>query len=96
VRELENILEHALIICRGRVIEPQHLPLALQSPPQPPPSTPAAGPPPRNLPETAADEPQRLREALARHGGHRGQAARSLGMDRTTLWRKLKRYGIDA
>jgi len=32
---------------------------------------------------------------LAAFGGNKRQAARSLGLDRKTLWRKLKRYGVD-
>jgi transcriptional regulator with PAS, ATPase and Fis domain len=39
-------------------------------------------------------ERETLRAALAAHGGNRSQAARSLGMDRTTLWRKLHRLRL--
>jgi transcriptional regulator of acetoin/glycerol metabolism len=31
---------------------------------------------------------------LKKTGGHRGNAARELGMERTTLWRKMKKHGI--
>nr|WP_018935416.1 sigma 54-interacting transcriptional regulator [Thioalkalivibrio sp. ALJ24] len=40
------------------------------------------------------DEARRLRQALAAHNGNRTRAARSLGIDRTTLWRKLHRYNL--
>jgi PAS domain S-box-containing protein len=96
VRELENILEHALIICPDRIIAARHLPLALQSgqaPPCPPDASNPDAPPPRPAPP---DDRRRIVEALTRHGGNRRQAARSLGIDRTTLWRKIKRYGIEA
>ena len=33
-------------------------------------------------------------EALREHDGHRGKTAKSLGIDKSTLWRKMKRYGI--
>ncbi|MCA1988978.1 MAG: hypothetical protein LDL07_07515 [Desulfarculus sp.] len=36
-----------------------------------------------------------MRQILGQVGGNRGQAARVLGMTRTTLWRKLKKYGLD-
>jgi transcriptional regulator with PAS, ATPase and Fis domain len=36
-----------------------------------------------------------IREALARHGGHRTRAAEDLGVSRNTLWRKMRRYGIE-
>jgi transcriptional regulator of acetoin/glycerol metabolism len=39
-------------------------------------------------------EAQRIENQLQRFGGHRAKTARALGMDRTTLWRKMKRYGI--
>lgn len=62
--------------------------------------TDTAGPPPRAeaapAPFTAAEKHEReaLRQALAAHNGNRSQAARSLGMDRTTLWRKLHRLRL--
>ena len=90
VRELENILEHALIICREAVIHPDHLPdYVRQTKPVneelPAPIVPAASPSP---------EQQRILAALEKTGGHRSKAARELGMERTTLWRKMKKYGI--
>jgi len=90
VRELENILEHALIICREAVIHPDHLPDYVRqgkSARQKPPAqiVPATSPTP---------EHQLILDALEKTGGHRLKAARELGMERTTLWRKMKKYGI--
>ena len=92
VRELENILEHALIVCQEDAIRPSHLPEYVQQ---------------RNLRrqtlpdengEYAAVADSREREkilaTLRRHNWHRSNAARSLGMDRTTLWRKMKKYNL--
>jgi len=89
VREMENILEHALILSRCNPIEPAHLPDYLQAypvrdPRQAPPST-----PPRD-PEYLA-----LVEALDTHGWHRGNTAAALKMDRTTLWRKMKKWDLN-
>jgi two-component system NtrC family response regulator len=36
-----------------------------------------------------------IRAALAASGGNRAEAARRLGVDRSTLWRRMKRYGIE-
>ena len=47
------------------------------------------------LAESLSPEGRRLVNALERNGGHMGRAAASLGISRTTLWRRLKRLGID-
>lgn len=82
VRELENILEQAFVLCRGGRIELHHLPPELR---------PAA-------PAEAAGTPMSLRSmekhlieaALQRHEGNRARAARELGIDPSTLYRKLR------
>ena len=93
IRELENILEHALIICQGKVVERRHLPVFLLkngagASPQAPPRQPTS--------PAGTDHPERERilQLLKTHGGNRGQTARALKINRTTLWRKMKRYGI--
>ncbi|MGD9042467.1 MAG: sigma 54-interacting transcriptional regulator, partial [Desulfobacterales bacterium] len=92
VRELENILEHALIICQKESIQPRHLPEYLQTRqvrPKPP------------LPERQkhieiSDEAERdtIITMLEQYNWHRSKTAKALGMDRSTLWRKIKKYGI--
>jgi DNA-binding NtrC family response regulator len=79
VRELENVLEYAALRSGGRAILPEHLPADLGARP--------AGKPP-------ADERAELAEALARCGGSRTLAARSLGISRVTLWKRMKKYGV--
>jgi len=92
VRELENILEHALIICRQRMVRPEHLPDYVRQVQEP-----VAGKAPSPMPEEGLDrEHRRILSALEKAGGHRQKAARLLGMERTTLWRKMKKYGIRA
>ncbi len=83
VRELENILEHAFILCKGRIILPEHLPHYLHAKA---PSLPAA-----SLREW---EREMIKEALRRSGGNITRAARELGIHRTTLWRKMKKYHL--
>ena len=73
-------------MCESGIIEPRHLPDTLQGAPA---TEPAAGEPPgRGLPRLEADY---IRQVLRRHGGHRGAAARELGIHRTTA-----RSGPDA
>lgn len=89
IRELENVIEHAWVMCESGVIEPRHLPENLQCGPG---IEPADGAPTRpGLPRLEADY---IRQVLRRHGGHRGAAARELGIHRTTLQRKIRRLGI--
>ena len=89
VRELENIIEQAFVLCRGGMIELQHLPLELR---------PLAGQPAgEHGSPTTLDSMERLliAEALRRHQGNRRQAARELGIDTSTLFRKLKSLNIE-
>ena len=92
VRELENILEHALIVCRGEVIERDHLPDYVQTPA---PAACADNGAVSALDDAAANtERDRIIRALKRYNGHRGNTSRHLGIDRSTLWRRMKRLGI--
>jgi PAS domain S-box-containing protein len=88
VRELENIIEHAFVLCRGGLIEPQHLPPALHA---------ALGKVPRRV-KTALTlnelEAIHISDALRRHHGNRAAAARELGINPSTLFRKLRKLGI--
>ena len=92
VRELENILEHALIICQEDTIQLAHLPEYLQA-------RPAAREPKSFVsaePGFPSENPERaeLVAALQQFSWHRQKTARALGVDRTTLWRKMKKYGL--
>jgi PAS domain S-box-containing protein len=93
IRELENIIEYCFVVCRGSIIQKEHLPHELLQREQVQPQAASTVADPINL---AIDERTRIKQALDRHDGNKTRAARELGIDRTTLWRKLKRYGIDA
>lgn len=92
VRELENILEHALIICQHDTIKRRHLPLSLQK--RPAARVQAEGYPSESETGAMAAEKKRIARVLKRHQWHRGRTARELGIDRTTLWRKIKKYKL--
>jgi PAS domain S-box-containing protein len=86
VRELENIIEQAFVLCRGGWIELRHLPPELRPF--------AAGGDAANGSMSLRSMEQHLIEAaLKRHNGNRTQAARELGIDASTLYRKLKAQG---
>lgn len=88
VRELENIIEHAFVLCPSGLIEKHHLPPELCTE-----STLAAG----QSPETKtlkAMEKIMIFEALCRHNGNRRLTARDLGIDSSTLYRKIREFKI--
>ena len=92
VRELENILEHALVVCQDDIIERRHLPLFLQERF----SSAAGAKEPSDSLTTARSisEKDRILETLDRFNWHRDKAARDLDINRSTLWRKIKKYGL--
>lgn len=89
IRELENIIEYAFISCKGRIIRMEHLPTDLID----------------EFSEQSLDlskvftlyehkEAEKIRALLEQRGCSRQETARSLGMSRTTLWRKMIKYGM--
>ena len=82
-------MEHAFVLSKGTEIKTSHLPENL-APSKDRAALQAIGKPSR-LPDL---EKQVILEALERHDWDRGQAARELGMHRSTLWRKIRRHGI--
>ncbi|MBW1679513.1 MAG: sigma 54-interacting transcriptional regulator [Deltaproteobacteria bacterium] len=89
IRELENIIEHAFVLCRETQITTPNLPQDFIE---------------KNIPAQKAKsvkmnalgcaEAQIIRNALKKHKGHRGKTARELEIHKTTLWRKMKKLGI--
>ena len=93
IRELENIIEYAFVVCRNHRIGLEHLPVHLR--PKTP-ADPAAGADesPDTPPDFADLERQFILEALARNQWHRQATARQLGIHPTTLWRKIRQLRI--
>ena len=88
IRELENVIEHSFVLCQGRVIEREHLPEVFRAS--------------ETLHDNEASEFRTLKQmevmmieqALRRHDGNRAAAARELGINPSTLFRKLKSLGL--
>jgi two-component system response regulator HydG len=78
------------VACQGGSIERGHLPPHLAGPPAAPPgSAPSA--------ESLDDlKKQRLLKALHETGGNQSEAARRLGISRTSVWNQMKRFQLDA
>ncbi len=92
VRELENVIEYGFVLCHNGMMDVKHLPDTLVA--QIGRNVRAARP--ETAPPLERSEAETIRLALARHGGRRGETAEELRISRTTLWRKMKRYGISS
>ncbi len=82
VRELENAVERALVISRGAEIQPAHFPFQLQ--------------PHQSGNSQSLEEVERahIERVVRQCQGNLSRAARILGIDRSTLYSKLRRYGL--
>ncbi|MFC1527471.1 sigma 54-interacting transcriptional regulator [Candidatus Neomarinimicrobiota bacterium] len=90
IRELENVIERAFVICNTDTIRMDSLPERLW----------------QNKPDILSGltsninmslhEAERMiiENILKKHNGHRGKAAKEMNMDRSTLWRKIKKYNL--
>lgn len=85
IRELENIIEHAFVICPGAIIGPGCLPESLFMR-----RSSVSG-----LDSTVrAAETEAILDALERSGGNRNEAAKALGMHKSTFFRKVRALGL--
>jgi PAS domain S-box-containing protein len=90
IRELENIIEHAFVICEGNRIDVDCLPKDLTMKQEETDS----------LVSVKEDHPfekagaEIVKRTLEKNRGNRVKAAQELGVSRATLWRKIKRYGL--
>jgi PAS domain S-box-containing protein len=89
IRQLENIIEHAFILCSQGKIETRHLPGYLAVPAAPMAATASSMHAIRR-----SSEEEAIRKALERNGYNRLATARELGMHKSTLFRKLKKLNL--
>ncbi|SKA87583.1 DNA-binding transcriptional response regulator, NtrC family, contains REC, AAA-type ATPase, and a Fis-type DNA-binding domains [Paucidesulfovibrio gracilis DSM 16080] len=84
VRELENLVQRALALGQGPSFTPDLLPVEIGNA-----RTEAS------FSTLEGVEKAHIRKVLAASGGNKTQAARVLGIDRVSLWRKIKRFGLE-
>lgn len=88
VRELRNAIEYAFVLCSGGWIEAGHLPVKIVQP-----EVKAIKDPPVHL-ENAREREELIR-VLRQVSGNQSEAARILDVSRVTIWKRIKKYGID-
>jgi PAS domain S-box-containing protein len=91
IRELENVLEHAFVLCHSRTIQPEHLPEWLLNLDKSQEKYSDKGESNYSLKDA---EKKVLISKLEQFKGNRGKTAQALGIDRSTLWRKMKKLKI--
>ena len=84
VRQLENVVERLVILDRSGTITGADLPPEIHAR--------SAGEPEAAFPSLAEQEKRYILKVLDACGDNRSRAARILGLDRSSLWRKLKEY----
>jgi DNA-binding NtrC family response regulator len=85
VRELRNVLERGAVVATGPVIQLSDLGLPTRG---------EAPPKPGTLASLEEVEKRHVAAVLAHTGGNVSQSARILGIDRVTLYNKMRKYGL--
>ena len=91
VRELENVIRRAMALGKGELILPEDLPPNIHIPP----STPSQSKDRPTGGSLEAHEKEAIQAALDMSGNNRKKAAQTLGIGEATLYRKIKKYGIN-
>jgi len=89
IRELENIIEHCFVLCHGQLIERSDLPDSVRRPEH------RGGEDLQEIKTLRQMEKMMIEQSLRRHEGNRAAAARELGINPSTLFRKLRSLQID-
>jgi len=87
IRELENVVEHAFVVGEGPVLKSEHLPSYILR-------ASALSPTSELSRQTPNSEQEALLAVLRKHGRNKTLAALELGIHRSTLWRRMRKFGL--
>jgi PAS domain S-box-containing protein len=85
IRELENAIEHAIVLCPDKIIEVEHLPNDIDG---------IYSTHPKSRLRKSFDNPEIIFQALHNTGWNKAKASRILGISRPTLYRKIKEFQL--
>jgi DNA-binding NtrC family response regulator len=90
IRELENVIQRGVALSKGTMLDADALPDNLRRL-----EVKVYAPRSDGMATLEAQEAEHIRHVLKQTNGNRSQAARILGIDRVSLWRKIKKYGLE-
>lgn len=90
IRELENVVEHAFILCGSNIIMTEHLPKRIYNG-----FIPNGNKSLIKIDDLAQAEREAILNILNSHNGNRKKTAETLGINTSTLWRKMKKHQIE-
>lgn len=89
VRELRNAIDYCFVLCSSGGIDVAHLPPRIAG------TSPHCPPPVGRPPDADMEKREALLRALREAGGNQSKAAQILGVSRVTVWKQIKKYGVD-
>lgn len=95
IRELQNCIERAVILCDGKIVKPEHLGLTLKSSGMPEEPIGNGGLQAVSSAASRAAETKMIERVLGETGGNKSRAAEILQVSYKTLLTKIKDYGLD-
>jgi len=89
IRELENVIEHGFVLCQTNIIQTEHLPEKLVNLITIDPETSLTSSP------VYEAEKKLIQSTLDKYNGNKNDTAKALGINKSTLWRKMKKFDLN-
>ncbi len=89
IRELENVIEHGFVLCQNKIIQTEHLPEKLINQINVESDTKTTTSP------VLEAEKRLIISTLEKFNGNKNETAKALGINKSTLWRKMKKFNLE-